>query len=277
MSTTQEIAVLTGATSGFGKVIAEHLVAKNYSLFFLARSEIKALTLKESLMKQHPQANVNYVLCDLSSFSTLHQAIQILHEKCGTIDLLILNAGLWNFDYTETEDGIEETLQVNLLAPTLLFLKLKDLLSAGKNTKIIFTASGLHQGNLQFDDLEFKKKFSGFKAYRQSKLGIILITRLLAQLSEYANFSFYCVHPGVVNTELGKNANWFSQFIFRMIGKSVQEGAKTHLYLIDQPASRLKSGAYYANAKVTQTTSESNDMEKAGKLFDKIKEYLRPN
>lgn len=269
-------AFITGATSGFGKVIAQHLVEKGYTLLFLARSEEKAKALKGSLMVAHPQSNIDYVIGDLSSFQSILNATQVIHEKYNRIDLMVLNAGLWNFEFRETKDKIEETLQVNLLAPLLLFQKLKDLIPANEPTKVIFTASGLHQGNIQFDDLEFRSKFSGFRTYRQSKLGVILMTRLLAQSFEFSKICFCCVHPGMVKTQLGKNAGWLSRSIFHLMGKTIDKGAKTHMYLIDEDIQHLHSGGYYANCKLTKSSAQSYNLEVAKKLMQVMNGYLDP-
>lgn len=273
---TTKTALLTGVTSGFGEVIARYLVKSGYSVIILARSESNANALKTSLSASNPSVTVEVVVCDLSSLKSVRSACEQVRETHTHIDLMVLNAGLWNFEFRETEDGIEETLQVNLIAPMLMFNLLKNTIPADGNSKVIFTASGLHQGTIQFNDLEFRNNFSGFKAYRQSKLGVILMTRLLAKNSQYQGISFYCVHPGVVKTQLAKNAGWFSRTVFWLMGKSVEKGAKTHLYLIDSPSSKLVSGEYYANSKLTQTTKESNDFDTAKKLMEVIQSYLAP-
>ena len=273
---TTKTALLTGVTSGFGEVIARHLAKSGYSLIILARSESNANALKTSLLAGNSSVTVEVVVCDLSSLKSVRNACEQVRETHTHIELLVLNAGLWNFEFRETEDGIEETLQVNLIAPMLLFDLLKNSIPADGNSKVIFTASGLHQGIVQFDDLEFRNNFSGFKAYRQSKLGIILLTRLLAKNSQHQGISFYCVHPGVVKTQLAKNAGWFSRTVFWLMGKSVEKGAKTHLHLIDTPSSKLVSGEYYANSKLTQTTKESNDLNTAKKLMEVIEAKFAP-
>lgn len=269
-------AVLTGATSGFGTVIARHLIHKNYRLIFLARSEKKANDLKNALIQEFPKAKVDFLMCDLSSFDSIALACEAVGEKFGQIDLLILNAGVWNFKFQETLDGVEETLQVNLLAPALMLKKLSDFIPRNDRSKVILTASGLHQGTIHYEDLEFRKEFSGFKAYRQSKLGVILLTRLWAKLPTYSGISFFCVHPGVVNTQLGKNANWFSRMIFRLIGSSVEKGARTHLHLIDQPTKTLTSGEYYAKSGIAKASKESYDLQEASELLKTINTYLEP-
>jgi NAD(P)-dependent dehydrogenase (short-subunit alcohol dehydrogenase family) len=276
MGSENKIALMTGATSGFGKIIAQHLIQKEYSLIFLARSEEKAVALKESLKTVNTKSSIEFIICDLSSLDSVYDACNTVREKQHRIDLLILNAGLWNFEFRETIDGIEETQQVNLIAPVFMLFLLKGLIQREENAKVIFTSSGLHQGTVQFNDFEFRDKFSGFKAYRQSKLGIILMTRLFAQLPDFSRISLYCVHPGMVKTQLGKSAGWLSRMIFRLLGKSVEKGAKTHIHLIDTPISKLISGEYYTNCQVKQTTKEATNLEEAKKLLMVIKDYLTP-
>jgi NAD(P)-dependent dehydrogenase (short-subunit alcohol dehydrogenase family) len=274
MKDNKQIALMTGATSGFGQVIAEHLVQQNHTLVFLARSEKKAELLKTSLLSKNPKATIDYVLCDLSSFTSIIDACKQVRKKCNRIDLFIQNAGIMNFEFQESKDNIEETLQVNLLAPMLLFLKLKDLIPRNYESKVLFTASGLHQGKINYDDLEFRKEFSSFNSYRQSKLGVILTTRLLATLPEYTGMSFYSIHPGMVRTELGKNANWLSKAIFYFLGTSLSNGAKTHNWLIDEPNDYLVSGDYYAKSKVSKASEESYNLEEASKLLKVIEKYI---
>lgn len=268
--TKTKIAVITGATSGIGKVIAHELVKCGYSLIVLGRSEKKMAALKSDLSKKNVHASIKTISCDLSSLKSILEACEQVGAHSAQIDLLILNAGLWNFEFKETIDQIEETLQVNLLAPVVMFQRLIANMPKGEGAKVIFTSSGLHQGTINFSDLEFRKKFSGFKAYRQSKLGILLLTRWLAKQEAFEGLSYYCVHPGMVNTELGRSAGWFSRSIFKLFGKSPSKGAQTHLYLIDRSAEELTSGEYYANSRVTRTTSYSYDMVVAEQLWHAI-------
>lgn len=269
----QKNAVMTGATSGFGQVVAEHLVRTNHKLVFFARTESKAKELVQKLNAK-TSASVDYILCDLSSLDAISKACEEVHKRCDRIDLLILNAGLWNSKLQDSKDGIEETFQVNLLAPVLMFQKLKDLIPANEQSKVLLTASALHQGSIQYDDLEYRKKFSGFKAYRQSKLGVILITRLWAKSAEFSGISFYSIHPGVVRTQIGARAGWFSRMIFKLIGSSLEKGARTHIHLIDQPASVLESGEYYAKSKRSAAAKETYDLQEASVLLKALNDYL---
>lgn len=266
---------MSGATSGFGKVIAEHLVRSNYELVVLARSEAKMEALATALKGVDSNAEVHYVNCDLSSLKSVASACDEVKAQFGTIDLLILNAGLWNTEFKESADGIEETLHVNLLAPTLTILKLHAINAIADQAKVIVTASALHKGTIAFDNIEFKTGYNAMNAYKQSKLGVILLNRLFATLPEFANYTFYSIHPGIIKTDLARNAGWFTRFIFGLMGTSLANGAKTHIHLIDTPANALTNGEYYAKSKVTKITPESNDLEAAEKLLGVVREYVK--
>lgn len=274
MTNNDKIALITGATSGFGTVVATHLVTRGYSLIVLGRSKAKMDSLMLDLKKVDANCRIETIVCDLASFKSVLHSCETIKKAYGRIDLLILNAGVWNFKFIETEDHIEETLQVNLLSPVLLFQRLSELLPTDGSSKVIFTSSGLHQGIVDFSDIEYRDSFSGFKSYRQSKLGLLLIARLFSKKEAYSGISFYTVHPGIVNTQLGRNAGWFSRLIFKLLGKSKEKGAQTHMYLIDQTNSSLTSGEYYSNSRITKASSESYNLESAAQLLTRLNAYF---
>jgi NAD(P)-dependent dehydrogenase (short-subunit alcohol dehydrogenase family) len=211
---------------------------------------------------------------NLNSFDSVYSSCLEIKSKYPVIDMIVNNAGIMNFEFKQTTDGIEETLQVNLLSPLLICHLLFENLEKARDPKIIFTSSGLHQGEINFKNLEFKNSFSSFKVYRQSKLGVILICRLLANSLKNHNVSIYSQHPGIVRTNLGRNAGWFSRMIFYLLGKSPEKGSQTLSYLIEKQNSLLESGEYYADKEITKTSKESYDMAIAEKLLNKVREYL---
>jgi len=267
---------MTGATSGLGKISAIKAANNGGALIILARNKVKGEALKSEFNNQYPNAlgKIEIIEGDLNSFDSVYSACKEIKSKYPAIDMIVNNAGIMNFEFKQTVDKIEETLQVNLLSPLLICHLLFDNLKKAQNPKIVFTSSGLHQGEINFGNIEFKNSFSSFKVYRQSKLGVILICRLLAKSLKEYNISIYSQHPGMVRTNLGRKAGWFSRMIFYIMGKSPEKGSQTLSYIIETPNSQLESGEYYANEKVTATTKESYDMEVAEKLLLMIRDYL---
>ncbi len=174
---------MTGATSGLGLDVASHLASTGAKVVVTVRNTEKLQALQDYYKTHYPtgQGKIEHIECDLSSFESILAACSAFKNKHDRLDTIINNAGVWNFEYKESKNQIEEIWHVNFLAPLLINHLLVDLLSQSREAKIIYTASGLHQGEINFDDLEFRKGFSNFKAYRQSKLAVILMCRLLAE------------------------------------------------------------------------------------------------
>ena len=271
-----KVIFMTGATSGLGKISALKAVNSGAKLIAIARNEEKGLQLIKDYKNQFPDGlgRIEIIEGNLNSFDSLVKACNEIALKYPSIDMIVNNAGIMNFESKKTKDNIEETLQVNLLSPLLICHLLYENLKKSKSAKIIFTSSGLHQGKINFDNLEFNNDFSSFKVYRQSKLGVILVCRKLAKDLKQDNINIYSQHPGMVRTELGRDAGWFSKMIFYLMGKSSEKGSKTLSFLIETDNKNLTSGEYYANSKITKTTEESYKISNGEKLISIAINYL---
>lgn len=272
-----KIILITGATSGIGLITACELASQGHKVIATARSIEHGHELTNYYYQNYSvsKGTIEIVICDLLSFASILNACEHVNKSNAHLDILINNAGVWNFSYKESADHIEEIFQVNVLAPILINHLLLDLLLKSNDAKSIFTASALHQGNVNFDNLEFKNSFSGFRAYRQSKLEIILLCRLLAQKFKKSTIGFYCQHPGFVNTKLGRDASWLSKLFFQTMGTSPARGARTLIYLTEVNKKELVSGEYYAKKKVKKITFQSYDLKVASRLLNKSNIYLK--
>jgi NAD(P)-dependent dehydrogenase (short-subunit alcohol dehydrogenase family) len=271
-----KVVVMTGATSGLGKVAALDLLTCGAEVTVLYRNEELAQKLSEEAGKQI-RGKLHLQLADLSSFESVINACRELEQRCPKIDMLVNNAAVWSFQRKNTADGFEETLQVNVLSLLLMTMRLMPLVKKSEHGVVINTASALHQGTIRFEDIEFKRGFSSFLAYRQSKLGVILLTRLLASEHPEGNPVFVCQHPGLVDTGLVRGGGWFAKCFFRMFGKTPQKGAETLISILRKNSAELVSGAYYKKKVPAETsTSESRDMELAKRFREVCLTYLKP-
>ena len=139
---------ITGATSGIGLVASCELASSGHQIIATARNSESGNALKSHYNNNYPNGTgtIQIVICNLSSFESIVKACNQVRNENNCIDVMINNAGVWNFRYRETQNQIEETLQVNVLAPLLINYLLLDLLSKSNQAKSIFAASALHQG-----------------------------------------------------------------------------------------------------------------------------------
>jgi len=158
----KQTVLLTDATSGIGKAAASIFSQKGYELIIPVRNTQKAQKLIADIMGAGHYGHIKTYKCDLSNLRSVKEFAAEVKKDYTKIDILINNAGIWNNQRKETEEGIEQTWAVNVLAPYLLTREILPLLEAGNEKRIIFTSSELHGGAIQFDDIEFKNKYTGF-------------------------------------------------------------------------------------------------------------------
>ncbi len=269
---------MTGASSGLGLEAAVAALEQGAHVYALIRDpeSAKLLTQRHKQLQGQWIGRLEFVEGDLNSFDALRRACEPLIAKKLMFHQLVFNAGIMNFEHKSSIDGIEQTLQVNLLSTVYLLSLLHQHIVPEQESRVIFTGSALHRGNIQFHDLQFKTRFSSYKSYSQSKLGVILLCRFLSTHQHLKPIQFYVQHPGMVRTNLGRSAGWLSKFIFLMMGKTPYKGSETLRFLMKESTLNLKSGGYYRNCTLSQSSKESYDMDLAKELFQKHVPELHP-
>ena len=269
-----KIVLITGATSGIGKETARALAELDATVVFTTRDELKGKNTKDELIKSSNNKKIDFLNCDLASFDSIRNCCKEFKSKYNKLHVLINNAGVWDFTRRESKDDIENIFATNYLGPFLMTHLLLDILKKSGPSRIINVTSGMHYGTINFDDIEFKQKFSGARAYRQSKLGLILFTRLLAKKLEGTGVVVNCVHPGMNKTNLGRDASGFSRAIFKLMGKDPKIGAETSIYLASLSGLENITGEYFAKKEIHKSSKESYDMNLAERLWDLSIRYV---
>jgi len=270
-----KIVLITGATSGIGKETALGLAELGATIVFTSRDNLRGEKTRNELIAATNNENIDMLECDLASFESIKNCCKEFKSKYDNLHVLINNAAVWDFKRKTSKDGIENIFATNYLAPFLMTNLLLDVLKKSNPSRIINVTSGMHYGTINFDDIEFKQKFSGMKGYRQSKLALILYTRLLAKKLEGTDVTVNCVHPGMNKTGLGRDAGGFSRMIFKLMGKDPKIGAETSIYLASSPDLENITGEYFAKKEVKKSSKESYDLDLAKKLWDVSEKYLK--
>ena len=191
-----------------------------------------------------------------------------------------------SFSTPETVDGRELTFALNHLAYFLLTNLLLDLLGSSAPARIVSVASAAHQGaRINFDDPEGRARYSGWRAYQQSKLANILFTRELSRRLDGTGVTANCLHPGYVKTQIFRAegfAGWLLRRAADLFAISPERGAETSIYLATSPEVAGQSGRYFARQKPVASSQESKDDDAAAPALavergaDQARRGLRP-
>jgi short-subunit dehydrogenase len=109
-------AIITGASKGIGKAIAEKLVLQNCNIAICARDEKQLQETKSQLQILNPAVAIFTMVADLSKKNEAQLFGKQCLENFQTIDILINNAGSYMpGDITTEADGtIEKMIETNL-------------------------------------------------------------------------------------------------------------------------------------------------------------------
>lgn len=232
------IAIVTGANDGLGFQTTLALSKTGIKVVMACRNLEKGDKAREKIIRQAPEANLELMQLDLSKLSSVRAFAEEYKQKHEPLDLLINNAGIMIPPYELTEDGFESQLGVNYLGHFLLTGLLLPLLEKTPGSRVVSLSSNAHKnGKIHFDDLNFKKKYSAFAAYSQSKLACLMFSKELQRRLEKSGSRVLSVaaHPGMSDTNLFKHVPKFVTTIFGRLIRSLMvqtpaDGAKPTLY-----------------------------------------------
>ncbi|MFX0037256.1 MAG: SDR family oxidoreductase [Candidatus Hermodarchaeota archaeon] len=272
-----KICMITGANSGIGKATAIGLAKLNARIIMVCRDKNRGEKAKEEIIIQTGNKNIDLLLCDLSSQEQIRKLVAEFKEKYQNLHMLINNAGIMLKMRTLSVDGFEMNFAVHFLAPFLLTNLLLDVLKKSAPSRVINVASAAHKrAKIDLDDLQSEnKKYRLFSVYGISKLAEVLFTYELSRRLEGTGVTANAVHPGVVNTNLGRDQSKFSQWFARKFFKSPEEGAQTSIYLASSSEVEGITGKYFVNKQLKESSEESYNEEYAKKLWQTAEEMTK--
>jgi retinol dehydrogenase-12 len=268
--------LVTGATSGIGRVTAAALAKMGATLYCLGRDPQRTQMTTTDIQNESNNPQVYGLLADLASFQQIHSLSEEIHQRTARLDVLVNNAGALFFGRKLSQDGIELTFALNHLAYFLLTNLLLDLLkstaSEAGEARVVNVSSGAHSGaHMHFDDLQFEHGYAGMRAYGQSKLANILFTYELARRLAGSAVTANVLHPGFVASRFATNNGLFVKMgmqLARLIAISPEEGAQTSIYLASSPEVKGVSGKYFVKCQPARSDPASYDEDTARRLWD---------
>jgi NAD(P)-dependent dehydrogenase (short-subunit alcohol dehydrogenase family) len=184
----EQTILITGATDGLGRRLAELLAAEGATVLVHGRDPARGEAVAADVGGSFYQA-------DLSSLAQVRQLADEVLQRHDRLDVLVNNAGIGGGRLVNqrelSADGYELRFAVNYLAPFLLTRLLAPIVSAR-----IVNVSSAGQAPIDFDDVMLERGYSGIQAYCQSKLALIMLTFDVADELRPSGVTATCLHPG---------------------------------------------------------------------------------
>lgn len=246
--------VITGATSGIGRITATELAQQGARLVLTARSEQRAEQTRTEIQAAAPDTDIEIFLGDLTLTADVRRLGKTIADRYDHIDVLINNAGVHAFEQRTTADGYPEMIAVNYFAPWLLTRELLPALTRTPGARIVNVGSeaSRRHGVLALpDDLTDTRPFTARGSsplYGKSKLLDIMFTLELARRLEGTGITANVLDPGFNVTGLGRELGFaapLEKILTRLHIGNPRRGAGLIVKLATDPSFTGQSGGYY--------------------------------
>jgi protochlorophyllide reductase len=277
----KKLVVVTGTSSGLGKATTRALLRTGkYHVIGAVRDLDKMEVVAE--VENFPKDSFTPMHVELNSFASVHKFVKELKEfKAGKpIDRLICNAGVYqpSLPYAKwSEDGHEQTMQINYLSHFLMTSLLIEDLAAAPDPRCVFLGSVTGNDNTVggggvYPIADLKKleglkagaknpvsmfdgyNFLGAKAYKDSKLCNMMMANMLHdRYHKQTGVAFSSIYPGcIAETPLFREKRpWFRKY-FPIFMKYITGGfvgeaeAGQRLFQVAHDPRCAKSGVYWS-------------------------------
>ena len=187
-------AIITGASQGLGKAIAEHYLRAGANVLLCARSKPELSATQKELAKSAPGQKVIAHVGDVSDETQVHDIVDYALSEFGTIHALVANAGIYGpMGPTESVDLDEwrRAMDINLFGFLLPARALIPHFKANKAGKIVVISGGGATNPLP-----------NISAYAASKAAVVRLMETLAEELKPFGVDVNAIAPGALATRL---------------------------------------------------------------------------
>jgi len=273
----RQTVLVTGATDGLGQALASELASQGAAVLLHGRSEARLESVRREIRQATGSDRLDTYRADFSSLEAVRRLAHDVERDHDRLGLLINNAGIGfgkpNRGRELSADGYELRLAVNYLAPFLLTQLLMPLLRRSAPARIVNVASA-GQVPVDFDDLMLGVSYDGIRAYRQSKLALVMFTFELAdRLHADGGVSVNALHPATfMNTKMVHEAG-------SPIMSTIEDGLEATLALALSPELDGVTGRYFDGRHEARANPQAYDAaarQRLWRLSEQLTGLVRP-
>ena len=214
----QRIALVTGGNRGIGLELCRQLGQQRVRVILGSRDSAKGIAAAAELKANDLPVEPRQL--DVANAQSIRECMNWMRREVGRLDILINNAGIMvdddDADPLEEMEIVRDTMQTNVYGPLLLSRLAIPIMKTRRYGRIVNLSSGM--GSLS-------EMGAGYIAYRLSKAGLNVVTRVLAAETEGMGILVNSVDPGWARTAMGG----------RGATRSVEKSAETPIWLAMLP------------------------------------------
>jgi NAD(P)-dependent dehydrogenase (short-subunit alcohol dehydrogenase family) len=260
------VILVTGATDGLGRAVAERLAGQGATLLLHGRDERRLSETAAAIRRATGNDRLSTHLADLARLEDVRALAADTERATDRLHVLINNAGIGHGkpDATtrqESADGHELRFAVNYLAGFLLTSRLLPLLRRSAPARIVNVAS-LGQAPIDFDDVMLRHDYSGGRAYSQSKLAQINFGFELADRLPADEVTVNSLHPATYMP---------TKIVLDQVGYSVdtlEAGVEATVRLAIAPELEGVTGRFFDGQEESAAHPQAYDPEARRRLWD---------
>lgn len=227
-----KVCVVTGASSGLGRAIAAGLARQGATVVLACRDMARGAAAQAHIQAASGNPNIELMQLDLAVQASVRAFAEEYRARHSRLNVLVHNAGVLVSRRTLTPDGLETMFATNHLGPFLLTQLLLDSLKAGALARIV-TVTGPASTSLHLDNLQSEVMFHTVDAFAAARLCSQLCSLELARQLDGRGVTINLINPGLVRTNLLREAPAPVRWVWRLAAASPERAA--------QPVVRLAS------------------------------------
>lgn len=258
--------LVTGATDGIGRGTAMELARRGARVLLHGRDASRLDAARDAVTAATGNGRVETYVADLASLADVRRLAEEIGTRHDSLDVLINNAGIGRGPKgrqmrEESVDGYELRFHVNYLAPFLLQHLLLEPLRRAAPARIVNVAS-IGQEPIDFDDVMLERRYDSMRAYRQSKLALVMASFELADRLDPEKVTVNALHPGtLLDTKMVREG-------FGAPMGPVETGIEAEVYLATSAELEGVTGEYFDRTSRDRADAQAYDPQARRRLWE---------
>lgn len=267
---TKRTAVVTGATSGLGETAAVALAKQGFRVLLVGRDAARGADVVSRAQAEGGEAE--FLTADLFTVAGVRRLAGEIRRRAPELHLLVNNAG-GAFGAKElTEDGLERTFALNVMAPFELTEALLPELTAARGRVVNLVTRIPRGARATLAQLTGDKSAAGLGSYSRSKLALLAVTKEQQRRYGARGVTFVSLHPGVIpGTRFGVGVMpafmlRFGGFIARIFrfGSTLEQAAARYLLV---GTGEVKGGGFYNQGTLAPAPLQADEPAFAAEVW----------